>query len=895
MRVASPGVRWFLVVGGTLAAAYFALPDSLLRAVIWTALTAAPSVAVAVGVRLYRPARPLPWALMAIGQLGFAAGNAIMYGSLMGFGVAVPSPSVVDVCYLIEYPFLAAGLLLVVHRRNPGGDRTALLDGMIITVGLGVLSWVFLVEPSLAAAADGWVARSIAAAYPRADILGRAGAARLWSGRGARGPSFVLLLGGLVALFASDTVYAMQQIVGTWVPGGVTDVVWSGFYLAFGAAAMHPSMRQLDEPAPASPPKITRLRFGVLLALAALLVPAAVTVEVIRGGLEHVHVQLMGSVGCLLFALVLLRMSGLVSALHEMHRIQSENRFHRLTRHASDVISVCDVDGVVHYVTPSVERVFGWRPEELRGRSLAELMQPDDAARLQVVLTALSAGGAPFVPVTGGTQGALCGRIRTPSGEWVAAETVATWLEEGDMQGFLLTTRDVTERMRLEEQLTHQAFHDALTGLANRALFLERVRHGLERRSQIFRHLAVLLLDLDDFKTVNDSLGPVAGDELLRGVAERLRGCLRAADTAARLGGDEFGLLVEEIADPAEAAQVANRVLAALQEPMVVHGRQVVVHASIGIAIADPDAVPDAEELLRNADVAMYTAKQQGKDRYDFFAASMHTGLVKRLDLTAELRTAVQRRDLQVYYQPIVSLPFGEVIGVEALVRWPHPSRGLVSPAEFIPLAEETGLIVPLGADVLAEACVQVAQWRRELAELDLSVSVNLSPRQVQHAAVVDLVRDALSATDLPPHALCLEITESVLTEDAVVAVERLLALKALGVRLAVDDFGTGYSSLSRLHQLPIDILKIPKPFVDGVTAGPTASALARAIVELGAALGLSVVAEGIEYPEQASVLHELGCRMGQGYHFGRPVPAAELARILPDVAARSTVGVRSA
>jgi diguanylate cyclase (GGDEF)-like protein/PAS domain S-box-containing protein len=862
------GVRWFALVAGMLGAAYFAMPDSPARGALWTVLTVAPAVAVVVGVRRYRPDRPLPWLLLAAGQVAFAAGDALPYG------------------YLVRYPFLAVGLLVVVRRRTPRGDRTALLDALILSAGCGLLSWVFLIEP----------ARGFGVAYPVGDLVLLAVVARLWSDRGARGPAFALLLGGLAALLVSDTAYAAARLHGGWSRGCAGEIGWFVFYVALGAAALHPSMRELDRVVPATPTKITRLRFAALLAIAALLVPAATLVQTARGG--RVDLPLMIGSGLVLFALVLVRMSGLVGALREVHRAQSENRFHRLTRHASDVITVCDVDGVVHYVTPSVERVFGWRPEELKGRPLAELMPPDDAARLRTVFAAASGSAGAASP------GPLRGRIRTPDGDWVAAETVATWLDDGDMRGYLLTTRDVTERQRLEEQLTHQAFHDSLTGLANRALFLERVRHGLDRRSQVY--LAVLVLDLDDFKTVNDSLGPAAGDELLRAVADRLRGCLRTADTAARLGGDEFALLVEDITDPAEAAKVATRALAALQEPVLVEGRQVVPHASIGIAVADPDSVTDAEDLLRNADVAMYTAKQQGKDRYDFFAASMHAGLVQRLDLTAELRAAVHERELQVYYQPIVSLPRGGVVGVEALVRWPHQHRGLVEPTEFIPLAEDTGLVIPLGAEVLAEACAQVARWRRDLPGLDLTVSVNLSPRQVQDPSVVGLVRDTLATTGLPPHALTLEITESALpgsvpgsmaasaSASEAVAVQRLVALKNLGVRLAVDDFGTGYSSLSRLHQLPIDILKIPKPFVDGVTAGPTASALARAILELSAALGLAVVAEGIEHADQARVLYELGCRLGQGYHFGRPVPAAELARILPAVAAQSAVAALS-
>ncbi|GAB3846287.1 hypothetical protein GCM10027610_064110 [Dactylosporangium cerinum] len=449
-------------------------------------------------------------------------------------------------------------------------------------------------------------------------------------------------------------------------------------------------------------------------------------------------------------------------------------------------------------------------------------------------------------------------------------ETVGRVVDDADVSGYLMTTRDVTERKALEDQLTHRAFHDELTGLANRALLADRVHHALERRGNPYRHLAVLVVDLDDFKTINDSLGRSVGDGMLRATADRLRTCLRSADTAARLGGDEFAMLLEHLDDAAEAARVAERVLATLRQPLSIGGREIQPQASVGIALPDPDRPPDADELLRNADVAMHMAKRQGRNRFAYFAPSMHAGLVEKLDLAHDLRGAVERHELLVHYQPFVDLADGTVVGAEALVRWPHPTKGLIAPDRFIPLAEESGLILPLGYAVLDTACRQAAAWP------GLKISVNLSPRQVQDPAVVLYVQQTLARSGLPPHLLTLEITESLLHEDAEVAQHRLGELKALGVQLAVDDFGTGYSSLSRLHDFPIDILKIPKPFVDGVAEGAERSALARAILDLAAALGLEVVAEGIEHAAQAEELRRLGCPVGQGFHFSRPVPAPD-------------------
>jgi diguanylate cyclase (GGDEF)-like protein len=449
------------------------------------------------------------------------------------------------------------------------------------------------------------------------------------------------------------------------------------------------------------------------------------------------------------------------------------------------------------------------------------------------------------------------------------------------VQGYVLTTRDITRRKALEDQLTHQAFHDSLTGLANRALFIDRLRQAMQRRGRADAPVVVLLLVLDVFKDVNDSLGHGAGDELLRGVAGRLREFCRQYDTVARLGGDEFAILVDDLTDAAQAAGLAERLLEALRIPFTLQGQQLVAQASLGIALTDPDRAENAEDLLRNADVAMYLAKQQGQSGYAFFEQSMHDNLLRKLALTADLRDGLDRGEITVAYQPIVELNTGRTVGVEALARWRHPQRGPIGPDEFIPLAEQTGLIQPLGRHVLEQSCADAAGWRRQFPAASLTLNVNLSVRQVQHLGIVAEVGEILAATGLPPAALVLEITESVLSEDHELLAEQLWALKRLGIRLAVDDFGTGYSSLSRLRHFPIDSLKIPKPFVDGILQGPEESALARAIIDLSATLGLYVVAEGIEHRGQWDELARLNCQFGQGYYFAKPTTSAEIAALL--------------
>jgi diguanylate cyclase (GGDEF)-like protein len=449
------------------------------------------------------------------------------------------------------------------------------------------------------------------------------------------------------------------------------------------------------------------------------------------------------------------------------------------------------------------------------------------------------------------------------------------------------------ENNRLERRLQRQAFHDSLTSLANRALFHDRVKHALARReSGGVKPVAVLLLDIDDFKLVNDSQGHTAGDRLLIGVGERVRACVRPFDTVARLGGDEFAVLLED-STASEAMAASRRILASLQTPFEVHGQYVTVHASIGVAVSGK-GLTSVDKLLAHADLAMYHAKSRGKGRYEVFDPILQAAVVERHTLQAELEHATDEDRVIVEYQPFVDLRTGSVAAVEALVRWRHPTRGVLSPAEFVPLAEETGLIVPIGRAVLEQACRQAAKWgSRSGAAGPLSMSVNVSVRQFQQGDFVEDVTRILRTTRLSPSRLILELTESIMVEGSPAVVEKLHRLKALGVQLAIDDFGTGYSSLSALRALPIDMLKIAKPFVDGVGVDAEHEAFAHAILRMGATLDLRMVAEGIETELQANWLRNLGCDLGQGYYFARPLSAEDLEGVLDAHGVIEHAGVR--
>jgi diguanylate cyclase (GGDEF)-like protein/PAS domain S-box-containing protein len=1034
----------YLAAGAVLCALYAWVPPFAGSGPVMNLLGLSPVIAILVGVRMHRPASSGPWWLFTIGFGLFWLGDLYTYSYPRLFGAEVPFPSVGDGAYVLVYPALMAGLLVLVRRRNPERDRAGLIDSLIMTLGLALLSWVALIAPYLHDDSMGTLAKLVSIAYPLGDILLLAAAIRLAVDSGRRQPAFYLIAASIVALLVTDFVYGVMTLNGTFGFQVALDAGWITFYLLWGAAALHPSMAGLERPNRDRDLKLTPFRL-TLLTGASLIAPVVEATQELNEG----DVDLMVIIGAsaVLFALVVARMAGLVRqqersvareravgaagaelvaatgmediqratlngtvslidptaaalvcsvdgadvtvvasagttwadngawrlsaatagalvaaaaddraaglelddalrhelrlrsghvhafalplelhgetaallvvagmpanlravhrSLHalatqvslalesaalseEVHRRKGEARFGSLVRHSSDLITVVDADGLVVYQSPSIERVLGYAPEEVAGTRFEWLLDgPENSRLLHLLADAESSAGQ-------GVEVLECS-LRHSDGSTRQFEIQhANLLHDEHVRGIVLNSRDVSERKAFEQQLQHQAFHDPVTGLANRALFAERVRHAVARTRREQNGLAVLFIDLDDFKTINDSLGHAAGDQVLRAVAMRLSDSIRASDTAARFGGDEFAVLLEGVESAQEAADTAERVLEALAEPLTLEHKELVIRSSMGISVVEGEAAGDADEMIRNADAAMYIAKRDGKGGYRLFEPAMHEGVLARLELRADLQRAIASDQLELHYQPVARLDDGRVSGVEALLRWRHPERGLVPPDQFIPFAEEMGLIVPIGRWVLREGCRQ-ASALQDLLPVDppLTMAVNLSVKQLQHSDIVGDVRDALEDSGLDPACLTLEITETVMMTDTDLAVQRLRELKELGVRLAMDDFGTGYSSLSYLSKFPVDILKMDRSFLRA-DASPETAGLATAVVSLGETLDLEVVAEGIELPEQWNTLRDLGCDLGQGFYFARPMDADATLEFLREQGDAAATGAES-
>ncbi|MHB1224800.1 MAG: putative bifunctional diguanylate cyclase/phosphodiesterase [Gemmatimonadaceae bacterium] len=782
-------------------------------------------------------------------------------------------------CILVAYPLVLIGLRAFPTTAPSPLQRSIFwLDTLIVLVGGGLVLWYLAVRTTEASA----MAAGLKLAYPVGDLV--LFTAAITAARRARravtGTTLALIALALLAQTSSDLGHAILfhdpgRAVATW-PGAAW--LLSRLLLCVAGQAQLIGSRQGARSVRAKGViaivgrviwRVTRrvVRPRLLPLLGLVLGDGLLLVVALGEWPSSLSRLALGAV--VLTVLVVAR-----QLVVEREARRSEYRYRSLVQHSSDVITVVDQSWHIRYVSPAATRVFGHPLGAMIGLPVSDFLHPDDLARTRQLLTELARVSS--------LSAKIACRVRRVDGGWCHTETVVTnQLRVESIGGLVLNTRDVSERTALEERLTHQAYHDPLTGLANRVLFRQRVHQALQRADRGRSSIAVLFVDLDDFKRVNDSLGHAEGDRLLVVVAGRLLNATRGCDTVARLGGDEFAILLENVTDVPDMLAVAERVTGAMRLPCPLSGREVLVGLSMGIARAGEDDGPD--DLLRNADVAMYISKNQGKGRHQLFRPEMHEQAMERLELEADMRKTIGGPDFGLRFQPIVELRTGRIAGVEALARWTHPVRGQIPPSTFVPLAEDTGLIVPLGYWVLREACRHAADWQAEASAgaPRLSMTINLSGRQLHEDGLVDEVRSALGLSGLAPASLVLEVTESVMMQDTEVTLGRLHELKELGVQLAIDDFGTGYSSLAYLQRFPIDIMKIDRAFVNGVARSAGDLELVRSILSLADSLGLYTVAEGIEDDAQRAALLRLGCQLGQGFLFARPLVAAEVGPLL--------------
>jgi diguanylate cyclase (GGDEF)-like protein/PAS domain S-box-containing protein len=822
--------------------------------------------------------RTLSWRRRRAFQLMFAA-QILDFVASVGWGYEALTTSETwgswpDVVWIAWYP-LATVAFALLYIELGGRLRTtrSLVDFATLIVGFGALLWFTALEPlthmDRVGLAENWSALTYGIGNGMCIVAAAMVAMQVTDWRAER--AIMWLLVAMVATLFADLLWVSSELSENYEAGAAIDLFYPVYYLC---ALLSVNAQRNERGNTATRGLQGDLR-GSLPVVALMVGVVALLND--RLGLESAASPLLVTVILLATALVVVSQALATREVIGLHREVSKRRFdERLTelvRRSSDMIAICDTQGVVRYASPSSEQLLGVAPGELAGQNIDVVLGPEAPHVRQVFDKVL---GTPHSEQTATFS------IPQPEGEKRSFKMVIANLCHVDsIRGITLNIRDVSDATRLHDQLRTLAFHDSLTLLANRSLFTDRVHQAI-KHIEDGRQPAVLFIDLDNFKTVNDSLGHSAGDQLLRGFAHRLVQSTRAGDTVARLGGDEFAVLIDHAPSEEAAMAVARQILDTCRLPFEIDGNPLRVGASVGVAMSD--RVSTVERLMRNADAAMYSAKSHGKGHAALFQPEMLRAARRRMRIENELATAIEDGQLEAHYQPIVDLNSRHLVGVEALMRWRHPTRGLVMPGDFIPLAEETGQIVPMTQWILNQACEDAANLQREIAHGEgLRVSVNVSSRYLNHGNVVTDVRAALSSNGLRPDCLILEVTESLLLENSS-QIERTFAeLKMLGVRLALDDFGTGYSSLAYLHRFPIDILKIDRTFVERLAMdaadaeGVDAVALARAILSLAEALGLDTVAEGIEHDQQRDTLLRLGCRTGQGYSFGKAMPVAEV------------------
>lgn len=918
------------VLGGLVLVAYLALPTSLALGafpVIGVALVTAIASGLATG-RIVHGRRA--WLLFAIGNGLWVVGDiaSSLLEARAGAGAA-PFPSVADALYLAGYPFLALGIAHAARLRGPRRDPIASLDGIMIALAAAIPIWVVWLGPALGASDVTGLRLVATVLFPLMDLVLVAVGARFVLGGGNWTTATYCGVFGLAITVTSDIVYNATALNGSYNSPAPLDLGFMLGYLLWLVMSLHPAAATLVESGHRPSGLSYRARTWALVAV--VILPLGVLGIAYVDGTQFDSTVVIGLFAaiCLLMAvrLRLIAKAGstawrgpalmsvaalvVVATAAGLVDLQQRSRVAEATAdHLTEATAVAErLDGItVRADRPGVDgrgarAAWTTQAEELRRRLRRSGATPTDLRTLSSLLDGYHAAlrrqlGAVDRGAIGLGADIERRQIVPAHQEFIAAirDTAAEYRQRSEAAEYrsrlttvlalalslifltALLVRFGSAGRRAE--LAHQALHDSLTGLPNRGMVEERLRHAFARSNRELTLQGLVLLDVDDFKAINDSLGHLVGDELLIAFAQRLAAATRSGDTLACIGGDSFAILLEDIADPAVAAAAAQRMLDTLAAPFEIAGTSHLVHASVGVAVSDGSGsgtpLDRAVTMFRDAELAMYAAKDREGSSFEIFTADMHDTVAQRLELKADLAHAIRHEELTLAYQPILDISRSEIVGYEALVRWIHPVRGFISPGEFIPVAEQTGLIVELGTWVLNEACRQLAEWRPGF-ERPRYVSVNVAGQQLQREDFPDVVAAALERSGLHACSLLLEVTESSLISDVEGSQRRMEAVRASGVRFAIDDFGTGYSSLSYVHRFPLDILKIDKSFIDELTTSRHGRALVDAIVKMAASLDLKVVAEGIEECEQLQTLRDIGCGLGQGFYFARPLPPLEV------------------
>ena len=857
--------RRYLALGVLGCAVYLALPRSTAAQAVFVAIAlSTPLLAAYAQDREHSPGLT-PWRLLTIGFAIAALGEVIDF-VCVSLNAAPDVGSLIDVTFLLAYGVQLWALMRLFRAQTASRHQFGWFDAMAVAVAVGTVLWTSLYDAvfgdGMASPVD-WLTRFGGAALGMSLVV--IALMLVIAARGRR-LSVNLLLAAFGLQMFTDAVAALWS---GYEPGGRIDTLWAIAYVLMATAVTNrgPAWKSTQ---PATRTTHLEIKHTLVLQAGVTIVLAAIIFAKVRSYVPTASLIVWAVAWTSIMVTTRIRVFGLLRMVAETSATVNQRRLTAMVASSHDVLGLADPGGTIRYITPSIELLTGapldtWVGQRMDVMLARHLVALDD---FEMQIGRLGPG-----------ESTTWERATRPHGADPTSRTVkltlANQLDTPNVNGWVITAQDITEQAQLTEELRHQSLHDILTGLPNRGLLFDRIQHSVDLRTRgESAPLSLVLIDIDDFKAFNDSLGHTTGDELLRAIADRLSACVRYGDTVARLGGDEFVILLEAT-DEVEALQLAERALESLALPVHIESGSFAVRASAGVVSSRDAASP--MELLRSADIAMYASKRDGKSKVTVFHQDMHDNAHRQFELRMDLSVALDRGELSLVYQPIIDTTEGRVCGAEALLRWEHPVLGPISPAEFIPLAEQSGQIRAMGHWVLRKACEEAMAWRGGGA--DSYVSVNVSALQLNDA-YADLVLATLAETGLPAHRLMLEITESMLVNESVGARALFARIREAGARIAIDDFGTGFSSLAYLQSLSVDVVKIDRAFVRDVDTNSDHQALTRTILSLADGFEMSTIAEGVETEQELAEINRLGCRYAQGFLFHRPLPAESLREL---------------